>query len=147
MTETLHLKDCPVCSSRISITHDRVDDTLTLRPENLPPLARDCLDVVSTYKRVKGLGADWQRHHGSRGIIYAANVLNAVGTHGGQIDRALGLIAWLGDQKGRDWDLGSAANFFGEYQAWAAAKSSAERSRCAVCGEGFWGKGVDCGRH
>ena len=146
MTESLHIKPCPVCQSSLSITHDKLEDSLTLRPENLPPLARDCLEIVTTYKRLKGLGAEWQKVHGARGIVHAGNVLVAVGAHGGQMERALGLLRWLSDQK-KDYDLGTAPSFFGAYQAWTAAKVLANRSRCQVCGEGFDGTGNLCARH
>lgn len=146
MTETLHLKDCPICSSRISITHDRIDDTLTLRPENIPPLAKDCLEIVSLYRRLKGLGRDWRAKHEARGIIYAGQLIQASGPLGGAQERCLGLLTWLSESK-RDFDLGTASSRFGEYAAHLAAKSNASRGRCAVCGESFNGTGDDCRRH
>lgn len=146
MTETLHLKDCPVCQSRLSITHDKLEDTLTLRPENLPPLARDFLDIVAHYKRVKGLGADWQKLHGSRAIIYAGQLIQASGPLGGAQERCLGLISWL-KESGKDFDLVSAPSFFKQYEAALAAKNNSERSRCLLCGESFAGQGDYCPRH
>lgn len=152
MTETLHLKDCPVCSSKLSVTFDKIDETVTLRPENLPPLAKDCLDIVAEYKRLKGLGASWQKSHGARGIVYAGQLIQAAGPLGGAQERVLGLLAWLAENK-REFDLGTAATHFGEYAAYLAAKQTASKGRCNVCGESYFknnsfATGDDnCGRH
>ncbi len=149
MTETLHLKDCPVCASRLSITHDKIEDVLTLRPENIHPLAKDCLEIVAHYKRLKGLGAEWQKAHGSRGIIYAGQLIEAAGPLGGAQDRALGLLTWLKDT-GVDFDLGNAVGHFWAYNAYVAAKAGESKGRCVVCGESYWIKDNqtgNCGRH
>lgn len=147
MTESIHLKPCPVCASSLSITHDRIDDTITLRPEDVPPLARDCMGIVAAYKRLKGLGADWQRQHGSRGLIYASELLLAVGVRGGQMERALGILEWLGGQPGKTWDLGTAPTHVMAYLEAVKAKEQASRGRCAVCGESFAGQGNRCPSH
>ena len=150
MTETLHLKDCPVCASRIAITHDRIDDTLTLKPEGLPPLARDMTEVVTAYKRLKGLGAAWTKTHGARGMIYAGELLTAVGVHGGQLDRAIALLGWLKDS-GKEFDLGTAGSHYGAYKAHLEAVTVKMKGRCNVCGEsytkGFMDDANNCGRH
>ncbi len=152
MTETLHLKDCPVCASRIAITHDRIDDTLTLKPEGLPPLARDMTEVVTAYKRLKGLGAAWTKSHGARGMIYSGELLTAVGVHGGQLDRAIALLGWLKDS-GREFDLGTAPSHYGAYKAHLEAVTVKMKGRCNVCGESYFknnsfATGDDnCGRH
>ena len=136
MSESLHIKDCPVCQSRISITHDKIDDTLTLRPDNLPPLAKDCLEIVAVYKRLKGLGADWQRKHGARGIIYATALLTAVGTHGGQLERACALLGWLSDSK-KEWGLDDAPSYYPAYVKHLEAVVVQSKGRCTVCGESY----------
>ncbi len=146
MTETLHLKDCPVCASRIYITHDKIEDSLTLRPENLPPLAKDCLGIVAHYKRLKGLGAAWEKAHGSRGIVYAGQLIEAAGPLGGAQDRILGLLTWL-KESGKEFDLGTASSYFMAYSDHLASKAAASRGRCLTCGETFNGAGSDCGRH
>ncbi len=149
MTETLHLKDCPVCASRISITHDKIEDSLTLRPENLPPLAKDCLDIISTYKRLKGLGAEWQSKHGSRAIIYARELLTAAGPLGGAVERCQGLLEWL-KADGKDFDMGTASSYLMAYSEYLASKAAASRGRCKICSEGYWvngGANDNCGRH
>jgi hypothetical protein len=150
MTETLHLKDCPVCRSVLSITHDKLEDSLTLKPENLPPLARDMTEVVTAYRRLKGLGAAWTKTHGARGMIYAGELLTAVGVHGGQLDRAISLLGWLKDS-GKDFDLATAPTHYKAYQAHLEAVTVKTRGRCKVCGEGysrgFTDLSDDCGRH
>lgn len=153
MTESLHLKDCPVCQSALSITHDKLDDSVILRPENLPPLLKDKLQVVNTYKRVKGLDSSWQKAHGARAIVYAGTLLESVGVHGGQLERAVGLLEWLQSQ-GKDFDLGSAPSFFGAYLEAIRAMQRLSMCRCKVCGESFNSgrmmgtvKLDDCGRH
>ena len=150
MSESLHLKNCPVCQSGISITHDKLEDTLTLRPENLPPLAKDCLEVVTCYKRLKGLGATWQQKHGARGIIYANALLVAVGSHGGQLDRACALLGWLSDSK-KDWGLDDAPSHYPAYQKHMEAVTVRQKGRCKTCGESytksFTDLSDDCGRH
>lgn len=150
MSESLHLKTCPVCQSGISITHDKLEDTLTLRPENLPPLAKDCLDIVAHYRRLKGLGSYWRAKHEARGIIYAGQLIQAAGPLGGAQYRCLGLLSWLSENK-REFDLGTAAAHFGEYVAHLAAKQAESRGRCTSCGESYWikgGLGADrCERH
>src|SRR4051812_22828547 len=114
MTETLHLHACPVCASSISITHDKVEDRLTLRPENLPPLLRDKMSIVNAYKRIKGLGSSWENLHGARAIIYAGQLLEAAGPLGGAVERCEGMLAWL-KESGKDFDLGSASTYFMSY--------------------------------
>lgn len=146
MNETLHIKDCPVCSSRLSITHDKTDDTITLRPENLPPLLKDKLEIVNTYKRIKGLDSKWQKAHGARAIVYAGQLIEAAGPLGGAIERCCGLLAWL-KESGKEFDLGSAASYFMAYSAHLASKLASEKSRCNVCGESFYGSGYFCDRH
>lgn len=133
MTETVHIKCCPVCSSALNITVDPSSDEIRIRPENLPPLVKDKVSVVAAYKRLKGLGAHWEKTHGARGIIYAGTLLESVGYAGGQLDRAIGLMEWL-QSSGRDWDLGSAPCFFSAFQkAQQAAKEAARGPRCKLC--------------
>lgn len=144
MTETLHLKSCPICQSSISITHDKIEDSLTLKPENLPPLARDMSEVVCAYKRLKGLGAAWTKTHGSRGMIYAGELLTAVGVHGGQLDRAIALLGWL-KESGKDFDLSTAPSHYGAFKA--HLERVTVRARCRHCGESFIGTGPSCPNH
>lgn len=146
MTESLHLAACPACSSELALTHDKIEDRISIRLENIAPLAKECVSVVARYKSLKGLGAEWTSRHGTRGLVSAGEILKAVGYHGGQMERALGLIEWLSAEK-KDYDLGSAATYVKAYEAAMAAKMSAERSRCLTCGESFAGNGGDCGRH
>lgn len=146
MSESLHIKSCPVCHSSLSITHDKTDDTLTLRPENLPPLARDCLEIVNHYRKVKNLGSDWRAKHEARAIIYAGQLIQAAGPLGGAQERCLGLISWL-KESGKEFDLGSAASYFMAYSAHIASKMASEKSRCLTCGESFYGSGDLCPRH
>lgn len=146
MSETLHIQSCPICASTLSAIYDTIEGKLTLRPENLPPLAKDCLAVVSLYKRLKGLGAPWERSHGPRGIVYAQSLLEAVGAYGGQLERALGLLEWL-KEKGKDFDLDSAPTFYNEYQEHIKALANVTRSRCLVCGISFSGQGPRCQDH
>lgn len=150
MSESLHLKDCPVCASRISITFDKIDETVTLRPENLPPLARDMSEVVTAYKRIKGLGAAWTKSHGARGMISAGELLTAVGVHGGQLDRAIALLGWLKDS-GKEFDLSTAPTHYKAFQAHLEAVTVKMKGRCNVCGEsytkGFMDDADNCGRH
>ena len=144
MTETLHLKDCPVCRSSLSITHDKIEDSLTLKPEGLPPLARDMNEIVCAYKRLKGLGAAWTKNHGARGMIYAGELLTAVGVHGGQLDRAIALLGWLKDS-GKEFDLGTAPSHYGAYKA--MLEKVTVRPRCRACGLSFSGEGDKCPNH
>ena len=153
MSETLHLKDCPVCASKLSIVHDKIEDVLTVKVEDIAPLARECQEIVTAYKRIKGLGASWQKNHGTRALISAGQLITASGPLGGAVERCLGLLSWLAENK-REFDLGTAASHFGEYAAYMAAKNNAAKGRCKICGESyvcnnsFATKEVEnCGRH
>lgn len=146
MTETLHLRSCPVCSSSLSITHDRIDDTLTLRPENLPPLLKDKLSIVNKYRSIKGLGSSWEKTHRARAIVYAGQLLEAAGSLGGALERCEGLLVWL-KESGREFDLGSASSYLMSYASYLADKAASNRGRCAICGESYNGAGGNCGRH
>lgn len=146
MTETLHMKDCPVCSSKLSITHDKIEDSLTLRPENLPPLLKDKLSIVSKYRGLKGLDSKWTKAHGPRAIVYAGQLIEAAGPLGGAVERCEGLLAWL-KESGKEFDLGSASSYFMAYSSHLVNKAAASRGRCLTCGESFNGFGNDCGRH
>jgi len=127
-----------------------MSEEIRVRPENLPPLAKDLVAVVNAYKRIKKLGPDWEAKHMARGLIYAGELLNVVGPQGGAVDRAVGLLEWLAAEK-RDFDLGSAGTHFGAYQSWMAAKTAETRGRCRECGESYWVKenmpSDNCGRH
>lgn len=121
-------------------------EEIKIRPENLPPLAKDLVSVVAAYKRLKGLGPSWEAKHMARALVNAGELLIAVGYHGGQLERATSLMQWLKDS-GRDFNLETAATYFKEFEAAIAAKNNSERSRCRVCGEGYFGQGNNCGRH
>lgn len=132
MTEKTYHRPCAVCASDLEITLDVMSEDIAVRPANLPPLAKDKLAVVAVYKRLKGLGAEWQKSHGARGIIYASKLLETVGVQGGQVDRAVGLMQWLKDS-GREWSLDSAPAFWGEYQAHVTRSRRILEARCRVC--------------
>lgn len=121
-------------------------EEIKIRPENLPPLAKDLVSVVAAYKRLKGLGPSWEAKHMARALVNAGELITSVGYHGGQLERAVGLLEWL-KESGRDFNLETASTFFKAYEAHLAAKNNSERSRCETCGEQYWGTGRDCGRH
>jgi hypothetical protein len=150
MTESVHIRDCPICAGSLSIAFDKIDDSITIRPENLPPLVKDKLVIVNTYKRIKGLGSKWEKAHGARAIVYAGQLLEASGPLGGAVERCVGLLEWLA-ASGKDFDLGTASSYLMGYANAMAEKAVASRGRCRVCGEEYWIKpGIgfkDCGRH
>lgn len=123
-----------------------MSEEIRVRPENLPPLAKDLVAVVTAYKKIKGLGPSWEAKHMARGLIYAGELLTAVGVQGGQVDRAVALLEWL-KESGKDFDLGTAPSFYGAYQAHLTAKANSEYSRCSVCNDKFKGSGKFCPRH
>lgn len=146
MSERHYTRPCAVCGQGLTITLDMMTEDITIRAEKLEPLVKDCLDIVAHYRRVKNLGPKWRAEHEARGIVSAGQLITAAGPLGGAVDRCLGLISWL-KENGREFDLRTAASFFGEYQAHLAAKTKADRSRCELCGESFIGSGSYCPRH
>ena len=150
MSERLYNRPCAVCGCNLDITLDMMSEDIVIRAQNLDPLAKDSLQVVSTYKRLKGLGATWQQKHGARGIIYANALLVAVGSHGGQLDRACALLGWLSDSK-KDWGLDDAPSHYPAYQKHLEAVTVRLKGRCKTCGESyaksFTDLSDDCGRH
>ncbi len=149
MSEKTYLRPCCFCSSSLNITLDTITEDITIRPENLPPLAKDCLEIVAVYKRLKGLGADWQKLHGSRGVVHAGELIQAAGPLGGAQERVIGLLTWL-KESGKDFDLGSASSYLMAYSRHLADKMASSRGRCLVCSESYWNRnGIadNCGRH
>lgn len=146
MTERLYSRPCAVCSCQLDITLDMASEDITIRAHNLEPLARECLEIVSHYRKLKGLGSDWRAKHEARGIVYAGELIKAAGPLGGAQERVLGLLSWL-KSSGKEFDLGSASSYFMAYSDHLANEARARRSRCLTCGESFFGQGDDCGRH
>lgn len=131
MPERLYHRPCAVCASDLEIALDTTTEDIIVRPASLPPLAKDKLDVVAHYKRTKSLGMAWTKAHGSRAIIYAASLLEALGTAGGAVEKALALMDWI-QGTGEKWDLAEAPKFIGR---WETAKKAAQKSviRCLLC--------------
>lgn len=146
MPERYYSRPCPLCQCDLDVTLETLTEDITIRPANLPPLVKDKLSVIAAYKREKGLGAAWQKAHGVRAIVYAATLLEAVGVHGGQLERALEFMTWL-EASGKDWDLSSAPSAYPAFQAAKKEEKESVSSRCEVCGETFYSPGVLCLRH
>ncbi len=130
MPERSYIHSCPVCCTSLDVSLDTMTETIKIRPENLPPLARDLVSVVSVYKRVKKLGPSWEAKHMARAMVNAGELLVAVGYHGGQLERATGLLEWLAES-GKDFNLETAATYFGEYSAILEAKKTFRK--CCEC--------------
>lgn len=143
---TVFVRSCPVCAASLNVMPDGACEDVKLRPENLPPLVKDKLAVVSVYKGWKNLGAQWEKLHGARAIIYAGNLLEAVGFQGGQLERAIALMGWL-QTSGKDWSLDTAPRFFAEYERAQKETLGRGKSRCTICAEEFSGSGQFCPRH
>lgn len=146
MTEVLSIRKCPLCTSDLAFTYDPITGDLSVRAENVTPLAKEILSVVTAYKRLKGLGSHWTKAHGSRALIYSAGLLEAMGSEFGALERAIDLMEWL-QSTGRDWSLDSAKGFIGDFQiAQKAAKEKTQR-KCVVCVDDIPAEFYICERH
>ena len=75
----LSVRPCPICQCSIDVEFDVHSHDVRLISTAVPQLAKDKLAIVSEYRRLKGLGLDWDAKHRPRAIVYAQGILEALG--------------------------------------------------------------------
>lgn len=149
MSDTvIAIRPCPVCACSIEVEFDPKSHDVRLTSESVPALARDKLAVVAEYRKIKGLGLDWEKKHRPRAIIYAQGIIEAMGSTPQAAALAVEAVGWVAAHSESSWDLSDVQVRVQEFlRARSEAREQERKSKCCICGHPAIAGGTYCLDH
>jgi predicted RNA-binding Zn-ribbon protein involved in translation (DUF1610 family) len=144
----LAVRSCPICSCSIDVEFDPISHDVRVSSSSIPPLAKDKLAIVGEYRRIKGLGLDWDAKHRPRAIVYAQGILEAIGNVPTAPSLAVEAVGWVSAHATTSWDLGDVqARIPAFLKARIESQAAARKERCPLCGRLAIEGGTYCPDH